>query len=349
MQTVFCGGCTGGQWCQPGAAGTGIGTCGGTSPLVYKWQRDKINMLVSMGENDNTVINYGGCANIGDGRGYTIGQVGFCSGTGDFIVAARCYNERKPGNVLSKYWPALVQINDAFWSTGMNQGGTAALDAIGKFCTDVKTAAAETDGTFDKCQDDVGDADYMAAGFAHAQQMGLQGVLTLGFLYDTELNFGEGDDPGGLGGTATIIGRANTDYGAGEPTNFNGKPWEESRWLGFLIRERVVEMSGNRTWKGDLDQNATWEAARRQHTAKTNTPESGTDLSMTYDEVSAYKAGAGRAPCWTKPPLLSTGDTQATVYTVSLNKSASATDETQWVATAKKGGNYAACPANPTP
>jgi hypothetical protein len=105
-----------------------------------------------------------------------------------------------------------------------------------------------------------------------------------------------------------------------------------------------VELSGDSTSQGALDQNATWEAARRLHTAKTNTPESGTDLSMAYNEVSAYKAGAGSGPCWTKPPLLSTGDTQATVYTVSLNKSASATDETKWVATSKKGG-----PANPTP
>jgi chitosanase len=345
---VFCGGCTGGQWCQPGAAGTGIGVCGGSSPLVYPWQREKINMLVSMGENDNTTINYGGCGNIGDGRGYTIGQVGFCTGTGDFIVVARCYNDRKPNNVLSKYWNALVQINNAYWTTGTNQGSTAPLDAVGKFCTDLKTASAETDGIFDKCQDDVGDADYMAAGFAHAQQLGLEGVLTLGFLYDTELNFGEGDDPGGLGGTATILNRATTDYGMGMPSSFSGKTWEESRFLGFIIRERVVEMSGDRTWQSDMDQNATWEAARRLHTAKTNSPETGTDLSMTYDEVSAYKAGAGTGACWAKPPLVTTIDAQSTVFTVSLNKSASATDQTKWVATAKRGGSYTSCPANPT-
>ncbi len=306
-------------------------------------------MLVSIGENDNTIINYAGCSNIGDGRGYTIGQVGFCTGTSDFIVVARCYNDRKPNNELSKYWNALVQINDAYWSTGTNQGNTGPLDAVGDFCTDLQTAAADTDGIFDGCQDDVGDADYMAPGFAHAQKLGLQGVLTLGFLYDTELNFGENDDPGGLGGTATILKRATADYGPGIPTNFAGKAWEESRFLGFIIQERVVEMSGNRTWQSDMDQNATWEAARRLHTATTNNPESGTDLSMTYDEVSAYKAGAGSGPCWTQPPLLTTIDAQTGVFTVSLDMSASATDETKWVATATPGGSYASCPTNPTP
>jgi hypothetical protein len=309
-----------------------------------------MNMLVSMGENDNTIINYPQCGNIGDGRGYTIGQVGFCTGTGDFIEVARCYNVLKPGNILSKYWNALVSINNQFHSTMLNQGDTSALDALGSFCPDVATAAGESDGIFDRCQDTLGNADYLSSALVHMQQMGLQGLLTAGFLYDTEINFGEGDDPGGLGGTATVINRANTDYGAGLPTDFTGKTWEESRWLGFLIRERVVEMSGDRTWKSDIDQNSTWEAARRLHTAKTNSPETGTDLSMTYDEVSAYKSGAPTpTPCWTKPPLLSNADTQSTVWTVSLNKSASATDQTKWKATSKMGTNYAACPANPTP
>jgi hypothetical protein len=351
LQTVFCGGCTGTQWCQPGALGPGIGHCGGTSPITYPWQRDKMNMLVSMGENDNTVINYPSCANIKDGRGYTIGQVGFCTGTGDFILVARCYNNLKPGNVLSKYWNALVSINDTFWSTGQNQGATTALDAVGKFCTDVKTAAGEADGIFDRCQDYIGDGNYLDAALQHMQDRGLTGMLTAGFLYDTEINFGEDDDigPPALGGTKTVMMKADADYGAGLPTNFGGKLWEESRWLGFVIQERVVEMSNNSTWKSDIDQNATWEAARRLNTAKTNSPESGTNLDMSFDITSAYKAGAGSAPCWKKPPLGSTGDSQSSVYTVSLDKSASATDESKWKATAKKGGSYANCPANPTP
>jgi hypothetical protein len=350
-RTVFCGGCAAGTWCQPGPLGVGIGTCGGTDPIQYDWQRQKINMLVSMGENDNTTLNYGACGNINDGRGYTIGQVGFCSGTGDFILVAACYNDRSPGNVLAKYWNALVAINNAYISTMMNQGAVTTLTAIGNFCGDVATAAANKDGIFVGCQNDMGDALYMAQALQHAQDRGLSGLLTLGFLYDTELNFGEQDDPGGLGGTATVIARADKDYGAGLPTNFSGLTWEESRWLGFLIQERAVEMTGNSTWKGDTDQDATWEGARRLHTAKTNSPESGTDLSMSYDIVSAYKTGSTSAggACWKAPPLLSTNDSQSTVYTVSLNKSASATDQSLWVATGTKKGSYAACPADPTP
>jgi hypothetical protein len=207
---------------------------------------------------------------------------------------------------------------------------------------------------------DVGDALYRGAALAHASRRGFEGLLTMGFLYDTELNFGEDDDvgPPPLGGTRTVMARADADYGPGLPTSFAGKPWEESRWLGFLIRERVVEMSGNRTWKRDLDQNATWEATRRLHTAASNSPESGTDLSMEYDITSQYKAGAttgGLTPCWGTPPLVSNADTQSSVYTVGLDKSASASDQSKWKATASTGsmdanGNfvYASCPPNPT-
>jgi hypothetical protein len=100
-----------------------------------------------------------------------------------------------------------------------------------------------------------------------------------------------------------------------------------------------------------MDQNATWEAARRLHTAQSNTPESATDLSMAYDEVSAYKAGSSSAgtPCWSKPPLASTGDSMSTVYVVSLDKSAGATDPSKWTATSAMGGGYQSCPSNPTP
>jgi hypothetical protein len=359
LRSVFCGGCSGGAWCVPGALGTGIGRCGCSSPIAYRWQREKIDMLVSMGENDNTQLNYPSCADIHDGRGFTIGQVGFCTGTGDFILVAACYNDRKPNNVLSKYWSTLVALDKTFVGTGINQGDTTALTAMGNFCGDVATAAGEADGIFDKCQQDVGDALYMSSALVHFAQHGFQGLLTLGFLYDTELNFGEEDDGKPvLGGTRTIAGKADADYAklAPLPADFTGKPWEESRWLGLLIQERVVEMSGNRTWKKDLDQNATWEAARRLHTGPKGSPESATDLGMAYDITSAYKAGAASAggACWATPPLLSNADTQSTVYVVGIDRSGGS-DPATWKATGAAAptdpqGNmpYTACPTDPT-
>jgi hypothetical protein len=195
-------------------------------------------------------------------------------------------------------------------------------------------------------------------------------------LYDTEINFGDADDPTSPG-AQTVMRRADADYGPGLPANFAGMPWEESRWLGFFIKERAIIMSKDPTWVQDMDQIGTWEAALRLHTATSNNPESATDLSMGYDIVSAYKAsstGTGSAsaqvcpsmvtPCFGDPPLASNWDTCATVFIIGPNMSASAADAsaadasaadggsmdpTTWTAMASAGGGYASCPSNPTP
>src|SRR5882724_6356888 len=44
---------------------------------------------------------------IGDGRGYTAGIIGFCSGTHDMLELVQEYTRRSPNNVLAKYLPAL--------------------------------------------------------------------------------------------------------------------------------------------------------------------------------------------------------------------------------------------------
>lgn len=360
-QVVYCGQCPNTQYCVPDPVwGAGVGACGGTNPLAYAFQKQKIDMLVSMGENDNTIINYGYAQNLGDDRGYTVGKVGFCTGTGDFIIVAQCYNMAEPGNILQKYWPALVYYNNQYVTTGNNQGDTSMIDAIGMFKNDVAAAAMEapkagqTENAFQICQDSLADADYLSAAADHAYKRGLQSPLTVGFLYDTELNFGDTDDneDGGTVGTITVMSRADKDYGT-VPSSFAGMPWEESKWLGYMIKERTAVMVENTTWSTDIDQNATWEAARRLNTASTNSPETGTNLDLDFDLVSQYVAGAAPpTPCWTDLPTTPMAPIQsmATVYTVSTDKSAGSS-EMLWTATGSKNASqaYVACPANPTP
>ncbi len=360
FQSVFCGACAPTELCLTSAPDVFIGQCGGTNPFSYQWQWDKAQALVSLGENDNPTPsqNYSFCSNIKDGRGYTIGKVGFCTGTGDFVIVAACYNDAKPGNVLQKYWPALTYYADQYITANANQSDTSKIDAIAKaasttFKADIATAAA--DAEFTGCQDAYAAAEDLAPAADHFNQFHMSGALTLGFLYDTELNFGEDDDPPmadgapGTAGTGTVFARAIADYGAGMPTDFTGKAWEESRFLGFLIYERAMTMSKDPTWDGDMDQDATWEAARRLHTGSSNNPESDTDLSMSYDITSAYKAAYKTpAPCWGDPPLATALDSQSSVYKISLTKP-NTSDPTTWTVASSKSGSYVACPANPTP
>jgi hypothetical protein len=368
-QTVYCGKCANTEYCVPDPLASGaVGKCGGMNPLAYDYQKQKIDILVAMGENDsiNVLSTYATATNLNDGRGYTIGKVGFCTGTGDFIVVAACYNQLKPGNVLQKYWghrdakgnaiDGLIYYNDQYIATGNNQADTSKIDSLGSFKTDVATAAA--DSVFRDCQDSLADADYLALAAQHVADRKMSGALTVGFLYDTELNFGDGDDPGNpdagvpsTAGTLTVMARADKDYGASLPTDFTGKPWEESKWLGYVIMERTKVMAGNSTWKSNIDQNSTWEAARRLHTGMSASTETNTVLDMDFDLTSKYKSGATSAgtPCW-PTGLTMPQDTMATIYTVSTDKTASATDATKWTGVGKTAGTtFAACPANPTP
>jgi hypothetical protein len=380
---AYCGACPTGQYCKPDSIGDGFGRCAPGSVVQYDYQMQKITMLVSLGEGDSPQFMYGSASNIGDGRGYTISTIGFTTGTGDFIFVAACYNDAEPNNVLKKYWGnrdssgralnGLIYYNDVYNQTQLNQCDTSLVDSLGACtpipgltCFEQDLLTASMDPKFTACEDSMTASFYLAPAALHAKVRGFEGALTVGFLYDTEINFGDTDDPSGTPGAQTIMSRADADYGSGLPSSFAGLPWEESRWLGFFIKERTIAMSKDMTWMQDMDQDATWEAARRLNTAMTNSPESGTNLSMDYDFNSVYKAGATNSgaanittnacpgataltPCWGDPPLQSNWDTCSTTYTVSTDKTASPTDPAMWGAKTNQGGSYGSCPANPTP
>jgi hypothetical protein len=111
-------------------------------------------------------------------------------------------------------------------------------------------------------------------------------------------------------------------------------------------------MIADPTWKKDIDQNSTWEAARRLNTPATNSPESATTLDMDFDFVSQYQSAAPAPPkpCWAGLPGMPVA-TGATVYTVTTDKTAGASTESLWTAawSMNASQSYADCPANPTP
>ena len=61
---------------------------------------------------------------IDDGRGYTAGIIGFCSGTGDMLELVQLYADRKSGNVLQKYLPALRRVNGSDSHSGLDPNYT---------------------------------------------------------------------------------------------------------------------------------------------------------------------------------------------------------------------------------
>ena len=69
--------------------------------------------LVSSAENSTLDwrAQYGYIEDIHDGRGYTGGIIGFCSGTGDMLEVVRNYTRARPSNPLARFVPALRRVN----------------------------------------------------------------------------------------------------------------------------------------------------------------------------------------------------------------------------------------------
>jgi glycosyl hydrolase family 46 len=106
--------------------------------------------LVSSAENSSLdwKAQYSYIEDIGDGRGYTAGIIGFCSGTGDMLDLVTLYNQRKPNNPLSKFLPALKKVDGTDSHAGLGNGFTSAW----------KTAAK--DSAFQTAQNDERDRVY---------------------------------------------------------------------------------------------------------------------------------------------------------------------------------------------
>jgi chitosanase len=140
--------------------------------------------LVSSAENSSLdwKAQYRYIEDIGDGRGYTAGIIGFCSGTGDMLDLVQLYADRKPGNVLAKYLPALRRVN-----------GTDSHDGLDpNYPRDWRKAAQDT--AFQQAQNDERDRVYFNPAVAQGKADGLRALGQFAY-YDALVMHGDGDDP----------------------------------------------------------------------------------------------------------------------------------------------------------
>ncbi|MFI6938977.1 chitosanase [Streptomyces sp. NPDC050418] len=84
--------------------------------------------LISSAENASLqwTEQYDYIEDIGDGRGYTAGLVGFCTGTHDLLVLVEHYTRQVPGNPLAPYLPALRAVDGTDSHEGLDPGFTDA-------------------------------------------------------------------------------------------------------------------------------------------------------------------------------------------------------------------------------
>ncbi|MFC9294701.1 chitosanase [Streptomyces sp. NPDC057011] len=178
--------------------------------------------IVSSAENSSLdwKAQYKYIEDIDDGRGYTAGIIGFCSGTGDMLDLVEYYTQVKPGNVLAKYLPALRKVDGTDSHAGLDPNFTK------------DWAKAAQDGEFRKAQDHERDRVY----FNPAVKQGKSdGVGTLGqfIYYDAIVMHGDGTDSTSF---RNIRKRA---LSKAKPPSQGGN---ETTWLNAFLDARVWAM-----------------------------------------------------------------------------------------------------------
>ncbi|MFD0056530.1 chitosanase [Streptomyces sp. NPDC127168] len=178
--------------------------------------------LVSSAENSSLdwKAQYQYIEDIGDGRGYTAGIIGFCSGTGDMLDLVELYSDRSPGNVLARYLPALRQVDGSDSHEGLDPG----------YPDDWRRAAG--DPAFRGAQDDERDRVYFDPAVRQGKADGLRALGQFAY-YDAIVMHGGGGDPLSFGSIRErALGRARPPAQGGD----------EVAYLHAFLDERVWAM-----------------------------------------------------------------------------------------------------------
>lgn len=159
-------------------------------PDLDRADRKEIAMqLVSSAENSSLRWRrqYDYLEDIGDGRGYTGGIIGFTTGTGDLLELVRRYTRAVPDNPLARFLPALRQVN-----------GTDSHAGLGRPFERAWRRAASA-AAFRRAQDAERDRVFFDPAVRRARHDGLR-ALGQFVYYDAMVMHGPGSDRLSFGG-----------------------------------------------------------------------------------------------------------------------------------------------------
>ncbi len=178
--------------------------------LTAPREREIAMELVSSAE-DSTLDwrrEFGYIEDIGDGRGYTGGLIGFCSGTGDMLQLVRAYVAAKPRDPLAPFLPALRGVNGSASHRGLGAPFVAAWHQAARDPLFRRQQLRELDRVyFDP-----------AVRRAKADDLGTLGQF---IYYDALVMHGPGGDRSSFGGIrARAIARARTPAEGGSEVTY---------------------------------------------------------------------------------------------------------------------------------
>jgi chitosanase len=197
--------------------------------LDRPWAKEIAMELVSSAENSTLDWRsaYSYIEDIGDGRGYTAGLIGFCSGTGDLLRVVVAYDRRDPDNPLAPFTAALRRVN-----------GTASHAGLGREFVRAWKRAAK-DPLFRRLQDRERDRSYFDPAVRRGKSDGL-GTLGQFIYYDAMVMHGPGADRTSFGGI-----RAAARREAATPADGG----DQVAYLNAFLDVRRKVMKSTRGWR----------------------------------------------------------------------------------------------------
>jgi len=220
----------------PGAAaipGTSFTFTPPATATTLQVNQEKAFEITSTAENSTKdwTAQYTYIQDIGDGRGYTGGIVGFTSADGDMLDVVKNWNTVAPGNILAKYIPGLTTC--ASVGEGSSASSAASSNLGSAFITAWHSASA--DPVWQKVQRDYREAVYWAPAYNAAIADGL-GPLGQALYYDTSVNHGPGTPNSNDGSFDDIRSRTTGTKPSGGGS--------ETTWLTNFINVRSAVLSG---------------------------------------------------------------------------------------------------------
>lgn len=189
--------------------------------------------IVSSAENSslNFKEQYSYIENIGDGRGYTGGIIGFTSGTGDMLEVVEQYIAMKPSNnPLSPYLAALRAVNGTDSEAGLGRNFVRAWENAAK------------DQEMIDAQNKIVREWYLHPAVADAQTDGLS-ILGQFIYYDAMVMHGPGNDSESFGGIRkAALRKASPPAKGGDEATYL-KAFIEARKKIMLMEEAHEDLS----------------------------------------------------------------------------------------------------------
>ena len=184
-----------------------------------------IAQMVSVFENGTPEIQYAYIENLDDGRGYTAGRAGFCTGCGDLLTVVQTLHRAgagQPARHLPPHpHPARRGVRRLHQRARRLRAAPGALPPTIPCSARCRTASPTTS--------------YGAPARKVAQDNGVRSALGLAILVDTAVQQGTDNDPDGL---PAMVRKTNAEVG-GTPRAASTRP---SGCRGFLdIRRNTLE------------------------------------------------------------------------------------------------------------